>query len=69
MQCTCVVSYHLVGVSEFAELCGVSRQAVDNWQKRHTTFPKPVARLAIGPLWLVWQVRYWQIYHQPKRRR
>ena len=41
----------LVGLSEVAEIAGVSRQAVVNWRARFSDFPPPVAELASGPVW------------------
>ncbi len=41
----------LVGVSEVAELLGVSRQRASDLQNRHG-FPDPVAILASGPVWM-----------------
>src|SRR5947209_5882925 len=40
----------LVGLSEVAELAGVSRQAVANWRTRDTSFPTAVADLQAGPV-------------------
>lgn len=40
----------LVGVREVAELLGVSKQRVDQLRQRED-FPKPLARLASGPVW------------------
>lgn len=41
----------LVGLSEVAEIAGVSRQAVVNWRTRFSDFPPPAAELASGPVW------------------
>ena len=40
----------LAGLAEIAELHGVSRQRATQLT-RHPDFPKPVARLAMGPVW------------------
>lgn len=42
---------NLVGIAEIAARCGVSRQAVTNWQRRWSDFPKPLAELACGPIY------------------
>lgn len=42
---------HLVGLSEIAEMAGVTRQAVTNWRKRFADFPKPAQTLQSGPVW------------------
>lgn len=41
----------LVGLSEIAEMAGVSKQAVANWRSRYDDFPLPVAELRSGPVW------------------
>jgi len=41
----------LVGISEVAELAGVTRQAVVNWRGRYVNFPQPLAELRSGPVW------------------
>ncbi|MGD0815930.1 MAG: AAA family ATPase [Verrucomicrobiota bacterium] len=41
----------LVGISEIAELAGVTRQAVNNWRGRYEDFPNPVQTLQSGPVW------------------
>ncbi len=41
----------LIGLSEVAELFGVSKQVVANWRLRYEDFPKPVAELKSGPVW------------------
>jgi chromosome partitioning protein len=41
----------LVGISEVAELAGVTRQAVANWRNRYSDFPRPLADLKSGPVW------------------
>ncbi len=40
----------LVGLSEVADLAGVSRQAVSNWRARDSSFPTAVADLQAGPV-------------------
>jgi chromosome partitioning protein len=41
----------LVGISEIAELAGVTKQAVANWRQRFDHFPRPVETLQAGPVW------------------
>ena len=45
------MSKKLSGIHEIAELAGVTKQAVCNWSKRSTTFPKPIAQLRMGPIY------------------
>jgi hypothetical protein len=47
----------LVGVSEAAEVLGISRSALAARRKAHPTFPAPVAQLGCGPIWLRWQIQ------------
>src|SRR6266566_4495111 len=41
----------LLGLSELADLLGVTRQTVANWRSRRRDFPTPVADLKSGPIW------------------
>lgn len=41
----------LIGVSEAAELLGVSKQTLANWRSRRADFPPPIAELKSGPIW------------------
>jgi chromosome partitioning protein len=41
----------LMGLSEVAELLGVTRQTVANWRSRGKDFPQPTADLRSGPIW------------------
>lgn len=49
----------LVGLKEIGAMAGVSSQAVGNWLKRHRDFPKPIARLKMGPIFDAVQVARW----------
>jgi hypothetical protein len=49
----------LVGVAEIALMAGVSRSAIPNWRVRYPDFPKPVAELQSGPVFLRLQVQEW----------
>ena len=42
----------ILGVTEAAQLLGVSRQRVDQLRADHPDFPAPIVRLASGPVWL-----------------
>jgi chromosome partitioning protein len=48
-----------VGLSEIAEMAGVSTQAVANWRSRFNEFPKPIANLKSGPVFQCGQIRKW----------
>src|ERR1700758_240014 len=52
-------SDNLVGISEIAEMAGVSKQAVTNWRMRYETFPRPVQTLQSGPVWVREHVESW----------
>lgn len=54
-----VDSSDLVGVSEIAARYGVTRACVVNWGVRHAEFPRPVVRLAMGPVYLMDEVSAW----------
>jgi len=41
----------LLGLSELAQLLGVSKQVVINWKVKREGFPKPTAELKSGPVW------------------
>jgi chromosome partitioning protein len=41
----------LLGLSEVADLFGVTRQAIANWRSRRKDFPAPTADLKSGPIW------------------
>jgi predicted DNA-binding transcriptional regulator AlpA len=49
----------LVGVTEIAEMLGVSRQRVDQIVRSDGRFPKPVAELHAGRIWLRTDVAAW----------
>ena len=55
----CVVELELLGVHEIAEMLGVSRQRVNELARSSLGFPKPVARLAAGRIWLKEDVEKW----------
>lgn len=50
----------LVGVAEVAEMLGVSRQRVHAIMTTHADFPKPVAELSAGRVWLREDVETWK---------
>ena len=49
----------MVGQNEIADYAGVSPSTVRKWKQRYDDFPEPVARLAIGPVWLLSDVVGW----------
>jgi hypothetical protein len=54
------MSHHLVGVTEIADMAGVTTQAVWFWQKMpHMGFPEPDMVLAMGPMWKKDAVERW----------
>jgi chromosome partitioning protein len=49
----------LLGLSEVAELLGVTRQTVANWRGRRRDFPEPTADLKSGPIWTRARIVEW----------
>ncbi|HXH80599.1 DNA-binding protein [Nocardioides sp.] len=49
---------HLMGVSEIAELLGLTRQRVHQIRQLEG-FPEPTATIAMGPVWLRVDVETW----------
>jgi chromosome partitioning protein len=49
----------LLGLSEVAELAGVSKQAVTNWRSRYKGFPEPASELVSGPVWRKEDIERW----------
>ena len=49
----------LVGVTEVREILGVSRQRVHQLVRDRPDFPKPVAELASGKVWLRADIERW----------
>lgn len=50
---------NLLGITEIADLAGVSKQAVSNWRVRYDHFPKPIQTLQSGPVWERENVEAW----------
>lgn len=51
----------LVGCSEIATKAGVSKPAVINWANRYSDFPRPLATLGCGPIFLWSEVKQWLV--------
>lgn len=49
----------LVSVTEIAERAGTTPGTVHSWRRRHADFPRPIAELAIGPVWSWPDVERW----------
>ena len=49
----------LVGVAEIVEMLGVSRQRVDQLVRAYEDFPKPVAELVAGRIWMKADIENW----------
>jgi predicted DNA-binding transcriptional regulator AlpA len=60
------VSSHLVGITEIAEMIGVSRQRVAQLAESYEDFPKPEADLAAGRIWSRTAIEAW-IQAHPER--
>jgi predicted DNA-binding transcriptional regulator AlpA len=50
---------NLVGIAEIAQIAGVSRQVVNNWNVRDVSFPRPIAQLACGQIWDQEEILAW----------
>jgi prophage regulatory protein len=61
------VSHHLAGVTEIAEMLGVSRQRADQISRQHDDFPSPEAALSAGRVWLRSDVELWMKRHPDRR--
>lgn len=57
----------VVGVSEIAELLGVTSQRVGQITRDYADFPPPIATLAAGRVWDLRAVKAWISKH-PERR-
>ena len=51
----------LVGLIEIARRAGVRRPVVSDWRRRHADFPRPVAELAVGPVFWWPDVERWLV--------
>jgi predicted DNA-binding transcriptional regulator AlpA len=58
----------LVGVAEIALMLDTSRAQVSRWALRED-FPRPVARLRMGPIWMRADVKRWARQRKPNGRR
>lgn len=54
-----------LGLAELAGILSISRSACSN-QRRRGKLPVPHQELALGPVWLIGQVRVWLINQQEK---
>jgi predicted DNA-binding transcriptional regulator AlpA len=61
------VTRHLVGVTEIAEVLGVSRQRADQISREHPDFPDPEVTLTSGRVWSRAAIDEWIRLH-PKRK-
>jgi prophage regulatory protein len=61
-----VEKLRLVGLAEIAKLLAVSKRTASRYAARDD-FPKPVAELAMGPVWLAEAIEDW-IATTPVRR-
>jgi chromosome partitioning protein len=49
----------LLGISEIADIAGVTKQAVSNWRMRYDHFPRPIQDLQSGPVWDREKIETW----------
>ena len=64
-----VVTLDLVGVAEAATMLGIGRSALCARRSQHKNFPKPVAELACGAIWLRSQIEHYRDEEQRLGRR
>lgn len=62
-----VVVDHLVGISEIAQMLGVTRQRAVQLVGDYTDFPPPTATLAAGRIWERTAVEAWMEQHSERR--
>jgi predicted DNA-binding transcriptional regulator AlpA len=62
-----VLPGRLVGLAEVAEFFGVSKRTASRYALR-SDFPRPVARLRAGPIWLEEDLRSWAAPARPVTR-
>jgi predicted DNA-binding transcriptional regulator AlpA len=58
---------HLVGLTEIADLLGVSRQRAAQIVESYEDFPNPEVELASGRVWASEKVRAWTEAHPSRR--
>ena len=61
------MSSHLVGLSEIAQMLGVSRQRVGQLVQDYEDFPSPAAELASGRIWETSALETWEQAHPVRR--
>jgi predicted DNA-binding transcriptional regulator AlpA len=61
------MSHHLVGVTEIAEMLGLSRQRADQITRTYADFPKPEIELASGRVWQRSKVAAWIKKHPVRK--
>jgi hypothetical protein len=49
----------LVGVAEIAAVLRVPKQTVWNWKSRDASFPPPLQKLRMGPVWRLGPIMRW----------
>jgi prophage regulatory protein len=59
--------HHLVGLTEVAEMLGVSKQRVVQLAQNYEDFPKPEAVLTTGRIWKRSDVEKWVRKHPDRR--
>ena len=57
------MSNHLVGLTEIAEMLGLSRQRADQITRTYPDFPEPEVELASGRVWRRSAVEDWNRRH------
>lgn len=53
------VTCELVGAAELSEMLGVSRQRVDALARSRLDFPRPIAEIRAGRIWLKADIEEW----------
>lgn len=53
----------IIGLSEMADIFGVSKQVAANWRSRHEDFPNPIVELKSGSVWRKDDIVTWAQEH------
>lgn len=56
----------LVGLGEIAQIAGVDKSTVCLWRKRFSDFPKAIAQLSVGPIFVKAEVTLWILTCSPQ---
>ena len=61
------MTHHLVGITEIAEMLGVSRQRANQVSRAYADFPQPEAELSAGRVWKRKAIERWMRAHPVRK--